>query len=197
MAVYNPAAVLPGGQPGPWGNPVAIDYTQRDVLLYAVGIGIEDLRYTFEKHPGFAVFPTFAIRWGGAGAPIDPAAIPPSPGPLNIDAERDITMLHPLPLEGRVSVRSRVISVHPRGKGSGFVETESEVTDDQGRVCIRMVNGSFRRGVQALGQRRAGGRAGEQATGMRAGGGREQVGRSDRSRERRKRRATQDTHQPT
>ena len=151
MAVYNPAAVLPGGQPGPWGNPVAIDYTQRDVLLYAVGIGIEDLRYTFEKHPGFAVFPTFAIRWGGAGAPIDPAAIPPSPGPLNIDAERDITMLHPLPLEGRVSVRSRVISVHPRGKGSGFVETESEVTDDQGRVCIRMVNGSFRRGVQALG----------------------------------------------
>ena len=44
MARYNPAAVLPGGQPGPWGDPVSIRYDTRDVLLYAVGIGLEDLR---------------------------------------------------------------------------------------------------------------------------------------------------------
>ena len=151
MARYNPAAVLPGGQPGPWGDPVPIRYDTRDVLLYAVGIGIEDLRYTFEKHPGFAVFPTFPIRWGSAGAPIDPDAIPPSPGPLNIDAERYLEMLHPLPLAGEVRVRSRVIGVHPRGKGNGLVECESEVLDAQDRVCVRMANGSFRRGVERLG----------------------------------------------
>ena len=151
MAIYDAKRSLPGGQPGPWGEPVDIRYDQRDVLLYAVGIGVGDLRFVYEKHPAFAVFPTFPIRWGSAGVPIDPALVPPSPGPLNIDAERLIEQLHPLPLSGSVSVRSRLIGVHPRGKGNGFVETESTVTDADGRLCIRMVSGSFRRGVERLG----------------------------------------------
>jgi peroxisomal enoyl-CoA hydratase 2 len=151
VATYDARAALPDGSPSPWGSAVDISYDQRDVLLYAVGIGVEDLRFVYERHPGFAVFPTFAIRWGGAGAPIDHALIPPSPGPLNIDAERYIELLRPLPLAGTVHVSSRLIGVHPRGKGNGFVETESRVTDSDGEVCVRMVNGSFRRGVAALG----------------------------------------------
>nr|MBP8310062.1 hypothetical protein [Burkholderiaceae bacterium] len=151
MAIYDAKRSLPGGQPGPWGEPVSIRYDQRDVLLYAVGIGVGDLRFVYEKHPDFAVFPTFPIRWGSAGVPIDPALVPPSPGPLNIDAERLIEQLHPLPLAGSVSVRSRLIGVHPRGKGNGFVETESTVTDADGRLCVRMVSGSYRRGVERLG----------------------------------------------
>lgn len=151
MATYDAKAALPDGAPGPWGRTVPIRYDRRDVLLYAVGIGIEDLRYTFERHPSFAVFPTFPIRWGSAGVPYDRALIPDSPGPLNIDAERELELLRPLPLEGEVQVRSRLVAVNPRGKGNGFVETESEVIDAQGNVCVRMVNGSFRRGVAALG----------------------------------------------
>ncbi len=151
MAIYNPAAVLPDGEAGPWGESTHIDYVERDVLLYAVGIGSEELRFVYEQHPQFAVFPTFPIRWGGAGAPIDPAAIPPSPGPLTIDAERYLEYLKPLPVSGHVTVRSRLIGVHPRGKGNGFIESESTVTDANGDLCVRMVNGSFCRGVEALG----------------------------------------------
>ena len=151
MVQYNAQAALPGGDPGPWGDPVSISYDQRDVLLYAVGIGTRDLSFVFERHPNFAVFPTFPIRWGGAGAPLDPAHVPGSPGPLSIDAERYLEMLKPLPIEGSVSVRSRVIGIHPRGKGNGFVESESEVTDADGDVCVKMVSGSFRRGVKELG----------------------------------------------
>ena len=151
MPTYNAKAALPDGAPGPWGPPVPIRYEKRDVLLYAVGIGIEDLRYAYEGHSGFAVFPTFPIRWGSAGAPYDRALIPNSPGPLNIDAERELTLLRPLPLEGEVQVRSRLIAVSPRGRGNGFVETESEVLDAQGEVCVRMVGGSFRRGIEQLG----------------------------------------------
>ena len=150
MAKYDALAALPNGEPGPWGDPVEIAYDKRDVLLYAVGIGIRDLGFVYEGHPGFAVFPTFPIRWGGAGAPIDRSLIPSSPGPLNIDAERYLEMIQPLPVEGAVNVRSRLIGVHPRGKGNGFVECESVVTDAAGDVCIKMVNGSFRRGVEAL-----------------------------------------------
>ena len=151
MTKYDALKALPDGQPGPWGEPVTIDYDKRDVLLYSVGIGIRDLRYVYEGNPDFAVFPTFPIRWGGAGAPIDTSLIPSSPGPLNIDAERFLEMYKPLPEEGSVQVISRLIGVHPRGKGNGFVECESEVRSMDGEVLLRMVNGSFRRGVEALG----------------------------------------------
>ena len=151
MAVYDALSALPGGEPGPWGEPVAIRYDRRDVLLYAVGIGTRDLRFVYERHADFAVFPTFPIRWGGVGAPLDTSHVPGSPGPLNIDAERFLEMVKPLPLAGEVQVRSRVVGIHPRGRGNGFVEFESEVLGVDGEVCVRMVNGSFRRGVEELG----------------------------------------------
>ena len=150
MPTYNAQAALPGGQPGPWGEPVTITYDRRDVLLYAVGIGTRDLRFIYEGHPEYAVFPTFSIRWGGAGAPMDATHVPGSPGPLTIDAERYLEVVKPLPLDGAVTVQSRLIGVHPRGKSAGFVETESTIKDADGDVCIRMVNGSFRRGIKEL-----------------------------------------------
>jgi hypothetical protein len=151
MAIFNPAAVLRDDQPGPWGDAVPITYSQRDVLLYAVGIGCHDLRFVYEQHPQFAVFPTFAIRWGGSGLAIDRNALPASPGPLTIDAERTIEQLAPLPLQGSVQARSRLLAVHPRGKGAAFSEFETEVLDGQGQLCVRIVTGVFQRGVAQLG----------------------------------------------
>ena len=151
MATYRATEALPNGEPGPWGQAVEISYDQRDVLLYAVGIGARDFRFIYERHPEFAVFPTFPIRWSGAGAPLDHNLVPSSPGPLNIDAERYLELLKPLPKSGSVFVRSRVVGIHPRGRGNGFVEYESNVTDAGGAVYVKMVNGSFRRGVKELG----------------------------------------------
>jgi peroxisomal enoyl-CoA hydratase 2 len=151
MVRYTPALLLNGDAPAPWGAYASITYSERDVLLYAVGIGCTDLQFSFEKHPQFQVFPTFAIRWGGRGSLPDEDALPPSPGPLTIDAERQIEIVSPLPHSGTVRVRSRLIGVHPRGKGSAFVEKESEVVDETGAVCVRMISGAFRRGVERLG----------------------------------------------
>lgn len=151
MARYQPRLLLPDDQPGAWSEPVAIDYSERDVLLYAVGIGCHDLRQVFEGHPRFAVFPTFAVRWGYAGLQLDTTALPASPGPLLLDAERHLELLAPLPPKGPVRVRSRLLSVHPRPKGAAFAEVEAEVADATGRVCVRIVSGSFRRGVAGLG----------------------------------------------
>lgn len=151
MATYHPQDLLPSDGPGAWSAPVPISYTQRDVLLYAVGIGSTDLRFVYEGHPKFSVFPTFAVRWCSAGLQLDEHALPPSPGPMTIDAERSLTLLAPLPLQGTVQLRSRLLAVHPRGKGSAFVEVESEVLDEHGQVCVRQSFGSFRRGVAALG----------------------------------------------
>lgn len=151
MARYDLSAIFHGHEPGAWGEPAAFTYTERDVLLYAVGIGCADLRYVYERHPRFAVFPTFPIRWGGAGLKWDERAMPDSPGPLSIDAERCLEQIAPLPHAGTVHVRSRLVAVTPRGKGSAFQEFESEVVDGNGTVCVRLTTGVFRRGVAALG----------------------------------------------
>eukprot|EP00930_Biecheleria_cincta_P053467 TRINITY_DN38980_c0_g1_i1.p1 TRINITY_DN38980_c0_g1~~TRINITY_DN38980_c0_g1_i1.p1 ORF type:complete len:321 (-),score=26.79 TRINITY_DN38980_c0_g1_i1:11-913(-) len=152
MPKYQPVLALgPNGSPGEWGEPVQISWDKRDVLLYAVGLGARDLRFVYEGHPGFAVFPTFPIRFGGAGVPLTSDAVPPSPGPLLIDAERYMEMIRPLPVAGSVQVRSRVVGIHPRPKGAGFTEVESVVSDQAGQDCVRMVTGHFRRGVNQLG----------------------------------------------
>lgn len=151
MAIYQPGRLLADDQPGAWSDLVAIDYATHDLLLYAVGIGCTDLRHVFEQHPQFAVFPTFAIRWGHAGFVVDESALPTPPGPLLLDAERELHSLAPLPLAGPVYARSRLIAVHPRPKGAAFAEVETEVSDAQGQVCVRMMTGSFRRGVAGLG----------------------------------------------
>ncbi|MFN0186997.1 MAG: MaoC/PaaZ C-terminal domain-containing protein [Aquabacterium sp.] len=151
MISYQPQRLLPGTEPGAWSAPLPVTYDQRDVLLYAVGIGCTALPQVWEGAPGFAVFPTFPIRWGGRAVQLDEAALPPSPGPLTLDAERHLMQLAPLPLAGTVQVRSRLLSVQPRPRGSAFLEFETEVTDAGGQVCTRMVSGSFRRGVRELG----------------------------------------------
>ncbi len=155
MATFNPGALLVNHQPGPWGEAVPIRYDQRDVLLYAVGVGASDLRFVYEQHPQFAVLPTFAIRWGGAGLVIDRSALPQSPGPLTIDAERRIEQLAPLPVPGSstvtVQARSRLLAVYPRGKGSAFTEFETEVTDANGQACVLISTGIFQRGVATIG----------------------------------------------
>lgn len=152
MPKYKPALALgENGSPGEWGKPMQISWDKRDVLLYAVGIGARDLRFVYEGHPGFAVFPTFPIRFGGAGVPMSSDAVPPSPGPLKLDAERYLETIRPLPLAGSVQVRSRVVGIHPRPKGAGFVEVESVVCDEAGQDCVRMVSGHYIRGVNQLG----------------------------------------------
>jgi len=151
VAVYSVKNLLPGGTPGPWSDPYPIDYDVRDVLLYAVGVGASDLRFIYERHPAFSVFPTFPIRWSGAGLKPEESAIPRSPGPLTIDAERRIDILRPLPVSGRVEIVSRLRAVHPKGRGSAIVETESEVRLENGAAAARLVNASFRRGVNEVG----------------------------------------------
>lgn len=158
MIQFHPERLLDGDAPGPWSPPQWLGYDRRDLLLYAVGIGCDDLRFIYEGHAQFAAFPSFAIRWGSLGLQLDEQALPPSTGPLTIDAERSLQQLAPLPLPpdqglARVQVRSRLLAVHPRGQhgGGAFVEFETEVADEQGRTCQRLVTGLFKRGVKTLG----------------------------------------------
>lgn len=139
----------------PWSEPQEIKYNTKDVLLYNIGVGCTDLRFAYERHPSFSVFPTFPIRFGGAGAW---DRFPTTTPGLNIDGERYLEVLRPLPPKGgRLLAKSRVCGFHDKGstasgrhKGA-LVEFETVLTDEAGAEVCKMVNGEFFRGIRELG----------------------------------------------
>jgi hypothetical protein len=138
MARFDAQAALPGGQPGPWSEPVPITYDQRDVLLYAVGIGCTDLRFTYEGIRSCGV-PDLRHPLGQRRAARSTAALPPSPGPLTIDAERCIEQLAPLPPWGlgtRPRPCGRACWRAPPRQGRALVHrAESEVQRRRRHAC--------------------------------------------------------------
>ena len=131
-------------------------YNQRDLLLYAVGIGCEDLRFTFENDMDFEAFPTyiFAALFKGVSQDVvmfpspfmfEGPELPPLPGIRTaLDGERSLEVFAPLnPEGGKLRVRSRIIGIHARGSGAS-VETEAIVTDaDTGEKVFRLVSSAF------------------------------------------------------
>lgn len=139
----------------PFSDPVEIPYSRKDVLLYNVGIGCTDLRFLYEKHPDFSVFPTFAIQWEAAGAW---DRFPRTTPGLNISGQHVFEMRRPLPPNGgKVFAESRVVGFHDKGftasgrhKGA-LVEFETFVTDEAGNDLCRIIYGMFYRGIHKLG----------------------------------------------
>ena len=129
-------------------------YNQRDLLLYALGIGATDLRFAYEMDGDFAAFPTYPLVLLFKGdaedvvsfpspAMMEAPALPPLPGiKVGLDGERYVEMIRPLdPAGGKVTIKSRLIGVHKRGTGAS-VETETLVSDDKGPL-YRLVSGAF------------------------------------------------------
>lgn len=132
-----------------------VAYNKRDLLLYAVGIGSQDLNFTYEHDDDFAAFPTYPIVLTFKGTDQDVVdfpseamgegpPMPPLPGiKVGLDGERFIEKLAPLdPEGGELTVKARLIGVHKRGSGAS-VEREDLIQDANGKTLYRIVSGSF------------------------------------------------------
>jgi acyl dehydratase len=136
----------------------AYAWTDREVMLYALGIGMgadpmdeRELAYvnegSFHARP-LKVVPTFAsVAAWGAG-----------PGDLGInrlmvvDGERDITFHKPLPVSARITADSRVVAVYDKGKDKGAVLTRETVLKAEGGEPLATIVGSaFARGDGGFG----------------------------------------------
>jgi len=149
-----------------------VEYNQRDLLLYAVGIGCEELRFVYEQAPGFAAFPTYPVVLGMKGASVDtdtPASsdrylgksslplfgngptLPSLPGArLFLDAERYIERVRDIPSTGmRMMLRTRLKGICKKGSGA-LIETESELTGLDDTLYYRFINSSFQVGAQGF-----------------------------------------------
>lgn len=134
------------------------DYTDRDVMLYAYGIGfgadpIDEKELAFVNEStliprSLKVVPTFAsVAAWGAG---------PGDMKLNrlmvVDGERDITFHKPLRTASNITADSTVLAVFDKGKDKGAVIRYQIVLNDaNGEKLATLVGSRFARGDGGFG----------------------------------------------
>jgi acyl dehydratase len=115
-------------------EPVTFEYTWKDVVLYALGVGAsaQDLDFVYEDAPGgLKVLPSFCVV---------PAikAFPLSPGQVDfsrfLHGEHTIRLYRPLPSEGRFWVVGEVTNIYDKRKAALYHIHVTGHTEDGGHA---------------------------------------------------------------
>lgn len=133
-------------------------YTDRDVMLYAYGIGMgadpmDDKELAFVNEAYFTarplkVVPTFAsvAAWGAGPGEMKLNRL------LVVDGERDITFHKPMPVAANITADSSVLGVYDKGKDKGVVIRHKTVLkDESGAELATLVASRFARGDGGFG----------------------------------------------
>ncbi|WP_170126042.1 MaoC/PaaZ C-terminal domain-containing protein [Nocardioides speluncae] len=123
-----------------------ISWTTRDVLLYQLSLGADDLSYVYER--GLQVLPTFAMVAGqglSAGDDAEPAL---DLAALGIDlatilhAGQSLTVHGPLPTTGSTIVETRIAEVWDKGKAAVIVlESRTSLWTSRMQIWARGAGG--------------------------------------------------------
>lgn len=131
-----------------------VEYNDRDLILYALGIGSKDPRFVYENDSDFAAFPTYPIVLTFKGTSTSTLQFPPPtmgsyPLPplkgvkTGLDAEKRIEKVAQLPKEGaKLKLVGRVVGCHKKGSGA-LVEREFDIVDEAGKVYYKMVDAAM------------------------------------------------------
>jgi acyl dehydratase len=124
-------------------------YTERDVILYALGVGCgtDELAFTYERElkvlPTFAVIPSFPAMLNLGGAmQVNPAMV--------LHGEQAIEVPGPIPTEGTVVTTPSIEAVYDKGKGA-VVVVRTESVDTKGKVLFSARSSIFVRGEGGFG----------------------------------------------
>jgi acyl dehydratase len=130
-------------------EPVKAQHTQRDVMLYALGVGCgtDELQFTYERDlkvlPTFAVIPAFPAMLNLGGAmQVNPMMI--------LHGEQRIELHAPIPTEGTITTTPTIKAMYDKGKGA-LVVVETDSVDAKGRLLFRNRSGIFARGEGGFG----------------------------------------------
>ena len=129
---------------------VTHSYTERDVMLYALGVGAgrDELQFTYEGDlkvlPTFAVIPAFPamMNLGNVMADINPAMV--------LHGEQSINLLAPIPTSGTLTTTPTIKAVYDKVKGA-VVVVETETVDAKGALLFRNTSSIFVRGEGGFG----------------------------------------------
>ena len=130
--------------------PTQFSYEERDVMLYALGIGAKELEFIFERGlktiPTFAVIPAFPALMGlSAAVEINPVMI--------LHGEQGFRINKQIPTSGTLTTSGKVTGVYDKGKGA-LVTIESTTKDAGGETVFTNTSGIFIRGSGGFGGER-------------------------------------------
>ncbi|KAH9945254.1 multifunctional beta-oxidation protein [Epithele typhae] len=146
-------------------DPVEYSYTERDVILYNLGIGAteKELQWTYENHEEFAALPTFGVIPqfnASAGLSFD---FLPNFNPWGnvlqaklLHGEQYLAIKAPIPTSGDLVNEVRLMEVLDKGKAAAvtaIVETKDKHT---GQVIFENQSTVFIRGSGGFGGKRTG-----------------------------------------
>src|SRR5206468_4483347 len=126
------------------GKPLAASqfaYTERDVVLYALGVGAgtDELQFTYERDlkvlPTFGVIPAFPAMLNLGGAmEVNPVMV--------LHGEQRIELHAAIPTSGTITTTPTIKAMYDKGKGA-LVVVETESVDETGRLLFRNTSGTF------------------------------------------------------
>ncbi|KAF8656788.1 hypothetical protein AX16_002340 [Volvariella volvacea WC 439] len=140
-------------------EPLTYSYTERDVILYNLGIGAteKELHWTFEGDDEFAVLPTFGVIPqfpASSGVPLDWL---PNFNPAKLlHGEQYLSIKRPIPTSGELVNEVRLMEVLDKGKAAAvtsIVETKDKQT---GELIFENQSTVFIRGAGGFGGKRTG-----------------------------------------
>jgi acyl dehydratase len=153
-----------------WQLPDAVQsLTRRDVAFYALSIGAGrnprdrgQLRYVDPASAEFRALPSMALVMGYPGFWLGDPRLQLDVGRI-LHVEQSVEILGPIPVEGRIVGRTRVVDVVDRGPGKGvLVHSEREVSEGSGRTFARLRQVHTLRGYGGFSSRIVQGDAGPQ-----------------------------------
>jgi acyl dehydratase len=128
----------------------SFEYNDRDVMLYALGIGASELPFIFERNlkviPTFAVIPAFPALMGMSSAvEVNPVMI--------LHGEQSFTIKKTIPVKGKLTTSGTVTGCYDKGKGA-LITIDTETKDESGEVVFTNTSGVFVRGAGGFGGER-------------------------------------------
>ncbi|KAJ1663021.1 hypothetical protein IW140_005428 [Coemansia sp. RSA 1813] len=129
-------------------KPQPFDYTKRDVVLYALGIGAShhDLPLVYENNDAFQTFPTFAVI-PAFHTRMDLTSFLPSFNPMMLlHGEQFVEVHRPIPTEGQLLCTTQIVDIQDKGKGLTATGRLTMI-DKDGNVIAVSESTSFIRGL--------------------------------------------------
>jgi len=126
------------------------EYTDRDVMLYALGVGATELDFIFERGlkaiPSFAVIPAFPAMIGMSSA-VEINLV------MVLHGEQSFKIHKTIPTQGKLTTTGKVTGVYDKGKGA-LATVDTETRDEQGELVFSNQSGVFVRGAGGFGGER-------------------------------------------